>query len=80
MAADAILAADGDYRRDKLEAYAARLDNQYGGGSSDVSTPSVSSGVMRFLGARLLSSSLFTRHVLLDRWFLHADLKTLDCS
>ena len=35
---------------------------------------------MRFMGARLLSSGLFSRHVLLDRWFLHADQEVLFCS
>jgi menaquinone-9 beta-reductase len=80
MAADTILAAHGDYRRDKLEAYVAGLENQFGCGSMDVSTSSVSSGIVRFLGARLLSSSLFTRHILLDRWFLHTNQKSRCCS
>ncbi|MDD2732428.1 MAG: FAD-dependent monooxygenase [Desulfuromonadaceae bacterium] len=74
MAADAIIAANGNYRREKLEAYAARLDDHYGGGCMNFSTSPVSSGAMRFLGARLLSSSFFTRHVLLNRWFLHTNM------
>ena len=75
IAADTIIAANGNYRREKLAAYAARLDDHYGGGSVDVATLPVSSTVMRFLGARLLSSSFFTRHVLLNQWFLHKNQK-----
>lgn len=77
MAADTIIAANGNYRREKLEAYAARLDDHFGGGSVDVSASPVSSGVMRFFGARLLSSRIFTRYVLLNRWFLHTAQKAL---
>jgi flavin-dependent dehydrogenase len=75
MAADAILAANGDYSRDNLETYAAKLTNRFGGGSVNVSTSPVSSAFVRFLGARLLSSRRFTRHIVLDRWFLHTNLK-----
>jgi len=75
MAADVILAANGDYRRDNLESYAARLANRCGGGSVKDSTSPVLSGIVRFIGARLLSSSRFTRHIVLDRWFLHTNAK-----
>ena len=80
MAAEAILAADGDYRRGKLESYAARLASRFGGGSVNYPTSPVASGIARFIGARMLSSRRFTRHIVLDRWFLHADQQTLDCS
>jgi len=80
MAAETILAADGDYRGGNLEAYVAGLDNLFGCGGMDVSNSPVSSGLARFLGARLLSSRLFTRHILLDRWFLHASQQSRYCS
>jgi menaquinone-9 beta-reductase len=70
LAADTILAANGDYRRDNLEPYAAGLAARFGGGSELPSSP-LASALLRFLGARLLSSSWFARHVVLDRWFLH---------
>jgi len=72
----AALAANGDYRRDNLEPYTARLINHYGSGGADISSAPVFSGFMRFLGARLLSSRRFTRHIVLDRWFLHTNLKS----
>ncbi|MCM2358512.1 MAG: FAD-dependent monooxygenase [Geobacteraceae bacterium] len=74
LAADAILAANGDYRRDNLEPYAANLALRFGGGAHVPSSP-LSSRLSRFLGARLLSSSWFARHIVLDRWFLHSDRK-----
>lgn len=72
MAADAVVAANGDYRRANLEPYAARLASRFGSGGGELPTSPLSSKVVRFLGARLLSSSLFARHVVLDGWFLHA--------
>jgi len=70
LAADTILAANGDYRRGNLEPYAAGLATRFGGGSELPSSP-LASAFLRFLGARLLSSRWFARHVVLDRWFLH---------
>ncbi|RII25751.1 MAG: NAD(P)/FAD-dependent oxidoreductase [Geobacter sp.] len=76
LAADTIVEAGGDYRRDKLELYASRLAARFGGGGDMPSSPLVS-GIARFCGARLLSGSWFVRHIVLDRWFLHADRKGL---
>lgn len=71
LAADTILAANGDYRRANLEPYAARLATRFGSGSMEIPSSPISSGLLRFLGARLLSSRWFARHIVLDRWFLH---------
>jgi len=70
LAADTILAANGDYRRDNLEPYAAGLAARFGCGSELQSSP-LASSFLRCIGARFLSSRWFTRHVVLDRWFLH---------
>lgn len=72
LAAETILAAQGDYRRATLEPYAARLASHFGSASGEIPSSPTVSGILRFLGARLLSSSWFTRHIVLDRWFLHA--------
>ena len=77
LAADTILAADGDYRRTNLESYATRLANRFGCGSMGIPSSPLSSGLLRYFGARLLSSSWFSRHIVLDRWFLHTHQKTL---
>lgn len=78
LAAKTILAADGDYRRDNLEPYATRLASHFGGRSWEIPSSHISSKILRFIGARLLSSSWFTRHVVLDRWFLHSNQKNND--
>ena len=77
MAAQVILEADGDYSRNKLEPYAAKLAARFDSGNGENLDFLLPSGVRRFIGARLLGSRWFTRSVLLDRWFLHADLKAL---
>ena len=75
LAADTILAANGDYRRENLEPYAARLASRLGDTCMEIPSSPLSSAIQRFLGARLLSSGWFARHIVLDRWFLHANRK-----
>jgi flavin-dependent dehydrogenase len=76
IAAAAIVEANRDYRRDRLEPYARRLQHRFGGGPlarlSRVIPTVVSSGVSTALAPWLLDNSWFVRHVVLDRWFLRA--------
>jgi hypothetical protein len=71
LAAETIIKANGDYRHDNLQAYAAALAGRFGDGLELPSSPLVSS-LIRGFGARLLASRWFSRHVVLDRWFLHS--------
>jgi len=68
MAVHAILAAHGDYRREKLQRYAELLAGRFGAADNAPPTPA---WLRRHGGAVLLSSRWLTRRVLLDRWFLH---------
>jgi flavin-dependent dehydrogenase len=77
LAADTILAANGDYRADNLEPYAARLANRFGNTGMQIPSSPLSSALLRFLGAGLLSNSWFARHIVLDRWFLHTGRKAV---
>jgi menaquinone-9 beta-reductase len=77
LAADTIVAAKGDYRHDRLKGYEAGLARRFGSENTGITGSHLSSGALRYLGARLLSSSWFTRHIVLDRWFLHANRKQL---
>lgn len=77
LAADTILATKGDYRADNLEPYATRLASRFGAAGMEIPSSQLSSGLLRFLGARLLSNSWFARHIVLDRWFLHTGRKAL---
>lgn len=69
IAADIILEAARDYRREKLQAYPRRLAARFG---SAPARGGASPGILRNRVAHMLMGSRwFTRHVVLDRWFLH---------
>ncbi len=71
LAAETIIEADGDYRQAKLAPYPQRLRERFGPvQSADASL--FPQQLQRFIGGKLLSNAWFTRHVVLDRWFLHA--------
>jgi geranylgeranyl reductase family protein len=70
MAAAAILTAGGDYRRGQLQAYSARLSARFGAEASPRGSAPIF--LRNFLAGILLGNKWFTRHVVLDRWFLHA--------
>ena len=71
LAARTVLAANGDYCADNLRPYdrdlKARLGDEDGGGAAAW----LPEGPKQFVAARLLASRWFSRHVVLDRWFLH---------
>jgi len=69
MAAATIIEANGDYRRQQLLPYASRLTARFGSGTASVSTEP--SPLRKFFAGILLGNKWFTRHVVLDRWFLH---------
>lgn len=72
LAAETIVAARGDYRRTRLEPYVGLLANRCG---ERLHLPAFSlpSGLVHRLGAYLLATPWSTRHLILNRWFLHAD-------
>jgi len=74
LAAQTILQAQGHYRRDSLESYAVRLQSRLGARNATDSDWSawIPSGARAHLAGMALNSLWFIRHVLLDRWFLHA--------
>jgi geranylgeranyl reductase family protein len=76
MAANTLLAAEGDYSAAHLKSYQARLESRFGNPGGDWATEVGRKLPVNLLGAisrRLLANSWFSRHVVLDRWFLHAD-------
>ena len=73
MAAEVLAAADGDYRRQNLEPYARSIVERFGTPRSGAMADRLPAAVLQFAAARLLVSRWFTRHVVLDRWFLHAE-------
>lgn len=77
LAAKAILAAQGNYERAKLEAYRALLQSRFGASGPDWATRigrHLPTAVIRSIGRRLLGLPWFAREVVLNRWFLHTGL------
>jgi hypothetical protein len=71
LAANAIVAARGDYRGERLAAYDEALARRYGARSAAGGAGALlPAGLKRALAQRLLRREWFVRHVVLDRWFL----------
>ncbi len=69
MAADVILSAAGNYRRENLLRYPSLLTKRFGEGARTVEI--LPQQLRRVISRRLMESSWFSRHILLDRWFLN---------
>ncbi|HUI44511.1 MAG TPA: NAD(P)/FAD-dependent oxidoreductase [Nitrospirota bacterium] len=71
-AADVILSAAGDYRRGRLLQYPMLLADRFGKGGTSPGILILPQVVRHFMSHTLMKSRWFSRHVLLDRWFLNA--------
>ncbi|MBI3047439.1 MAG: NAD(P)/FAD-dependent oxidoreductase [Acidobacteria bacterium] len=67
LAAETLVAAGARVGRDNLLPYAVELQRRYPAARP---APQPLVGLVKALGRRLLRSPAFTRHVLIDRWFL----------
>lgn len=72
IAADVLQAARGDYRREKIDRYAVRLQERFAVGNGVMKrwAQRVPPVVRNFVGQQLLKTKLFGRIVVED-WFLH---------
>jgi len=80
LAAKVIAAADGDYSEASLTSYRKLLESHFGSAKDDWSTAigrRLPTRVMSAIAQLLLTSGWFSRHVVLDRWFLHRDVPAL---
>lgn len=78
MAASTIVAAEGRYTREKLEAYEHSLARRFAAPTSaGLLARLVPSGLSSAAARRLLASPVFVRHMVLNRWFLHAQQPAL---
>lgn len=71
LAAESIIAAEGDYRAARLAPYVARLTARFGQRAEGEVQVSAPGPLRRFLAGKLVANGWFSRHVVLDRWFLH---------
>jgi menaquinone-9 beta-reductase len=73
IAAEVIVNAAGDYRRERLAPYDARLQARFGARPSGIAArPLIPMGLRMSLARMLMRRRWFNRRVVLDRWFLHA--------
>ncbi|HET6319929.1 MAG TPA: FAD-dependent monooxygenase [Chloroflexota bacterium] len=80
LAARTIVAAKGDYARARLGSYADVLARTFGHRRSDIVSALVPAAARQMLAPLLMRSGWFTRHVLLDRWFLRPDIEPLELA
>jgi len=74
LAAKAIIASAGRFDRNSIETYRASLESRFGKSGEDWSTRigrRLPPKLRNSLAAALLGSHWFSRHFVLDRWFLH---------
>jgi flavin-dependent dehydrogenase len=69
LAAETLVAAGGRVELEALRPYETALRRRY---PSVSKTPDVLAPLVKSVGRALLGSRLFTRHVVIDRWFLHS--------
>jgi len=78
LAASAILQARGRYTRDRLVPYARRLQQRFGpGGAWNRLSRAIPAGLPRAIGPHVLQSRWMVRHVVINRWFLHASVGSI---
>jgi flavin-dependent dehydrogenase len=78
LAAEAILAARGDYRLERLDSYRRRVVARFGPRRVEPPAGGPPSWLRRRIARWLLGRRWFVRRVLLDRWFLHAGQPPLE--
>lgn len=77
LAADVILAAKGDYSRAGLLPYEDKLVARLGRRISSRKPRAIIGKLKQIAGRKLLATRWFSRHVVIERWFLHAGLPPL---
>jgi len=81
LAAQAIVAAQGNFSRTALNRYESLLRKRFGASDKDWASRAgqhLPSAWMGVLGRTLLGTRWFVRDVVLDRWFLHAGEHALE--
>ncbi|MEX0718935.1 MAG: NAD(P)/FAD-dependent oxidoreductase [Planctomycetaceae bacterium] len=72
LAADAIVAAAGDYSRDRLAPYATRIAERFGPPRTSGAADWLPAAWLHYLAAKLLATRWFSKKVVLEKWFLHS--------
>jgi geranylgeranyl reductase family protein len=80
IAAEVIGAAGGNYSCEKLQPYLSRLTARYGNKFTRSLSDFLPLGLKRLVAAKLMASRWFSRHIIVDRWFLHSNEPALGSS
>ncbi|HSG72127.1 MAG TPA: FAD-dependent monooxygenase, partial [Planctomycetaceae bacterium] len=80
LAAEAIVKSNGDYRQFNLQGYADAIQSRFGIAGRGSILDRLPQNALNAVARRLLRNRFFTRHMLLDRWFLHTDQPELKTS
>lgn len=73
MAAEVIVDARNDYRQERLAPYVDILTQRFGKKNLHQSTrPLLPEKIRQKIAMKLMRTNWFARHVIIDRWFLHA--------
>lgn len=80
LAAEVIIDADGDYSSARLKAYEDKIHARFGPRHANDGNTWLPHGIREFAARQLLASEWLTRHVLLDRWFLHTNLPEISSA
>jgi geranylgeranyl reductase family protein len=73
MAAEVIVDARNDYRQERLAPYVGLLTQRFGKKNLHQATgPLLPEKVRQTVAMKLMRTNWFARHVIIDRWFLHA--------
>jgi len=76
LAAQTILTAEGDFSKTRLAPYSQRLRARFG----RVKSANYPSGLNASLARVLMGTRWFSRHIVMDRWFLHRHQASLSAS
>ncbi|HEY7639884.1 MAG TPA: NAD(P)/FAD-dependent oxidoreductase [Steroidobacteraceae bacterium] len=77
MAAQIVANARGDYSRQRLDEYEAQLEARFGERNGTSLASSLPESWKLALARSLMQTQWFTRNVVINRWFLHADTAPL---
>jgi geranylgeranyl reductase family protein len=77
MAAEVVLQAGGTYGGDELAGYEARIIERFGRPQQPGASGWLPANWLLFLASQLIANRWFARHVIMDRWFLHAQQPAL---
>jgi flavin-dependent dehydrogenase len=77
LAATEIVAAAGDYRQSSLARFETRIADRFGSPTKAVRRPWLPEAWRSAVGRLFLATHWFTRHIVIDRWFLHSHQPSL---